>query len=101
MAGLRFQQSPVNGSGSLLTHFPGMAERKRGPGASFDVVGFAADGYVGAGGDLEVIIALGRFQHVFTDGVVSVHEVPRLAVIRLPAKGHEAHRVPIVAGVAV
>lgn len=101
MAGLRFQQRPVNGSRSLLAHFPGMAECECGPGASFDVVGFAADGYVGAGGDLEIIIALGRFQHVLTDCVISMHEVPRLAVIRLPAKGHEAHRVPIVAGVAV
>lgn len=78
-----------------------MAECERGPGASFDVVGLVVDGDVGAGSELEVIIAFRGFQHVFADCVVSVHEIPRLAVIRLPAKSHEAHRVTIVAGVTV
>lgn len=85
MAGLGFQQSSIDGSGSLLAHFPCMAECERGPGASLDVVGLTADGDVGTGGDLEVIIALGGFQHMFADGVVSMHEVPRLAMIRLSA----------------
>lgn len=78
-----------------------MAECKGGPGASFDVVGLTADGDIGARGDLEVIIALGGFQHMFADSVISMHEVPRLAVIGLPAQGHEAHRVTVVASVAV
>lgn len=101
MAGLGFQQSSVNGSRSLLAHLPGMTECECGPGASFDVVGFIVNGDVGTRGDLEVIIALGGFQHVFANCVVSMHEVPRLAVIWLPAKCHESHRVTIAACITV
>jgi len=101
MAGLGFQQGFVDGGRGLLAHFPGMAERQRGPGAPLNVVGVVVDGDIGARGDLEVVIALGGFQHVLADGVVSVHEIFRLAVVRLPAQRHEAHRVAVAAGIAV
>lgn len=101
MAGLGLQQGFVNGGGCLLAHFPGMAKSECGPGAPFDVVGLIVDGDAGAGGDLQVVIALGGFQHVLTDGVISVHEVPRLAVVWLPTQGHEAHGVAVIAGVTV
>lgn len=78
-----------------------MAECQRGPGAPLNVVGVVVDGDIGARGDLEVIIALGGFQHVLADGVVSMHEILRLAVVRLPAQCHEAHGVAIAAGVTV
>lgn len=78
-----------------------MAECQRGPGAPFNVVGVIVNGDVGARGDLEVVIALGGFQHVLADGVVSMHEVLWLAVIRLPAQCHETHRVAVAAGVTV
>lgn len=101
MAGLGFQQCFVDRGGGLLAHFPGMAECQRGPGASLNVVGVIVDGDIGARGDLEVIIALGGFQHVLADGIVSVHEILWLAVVRLPAQCHEAHWVAVAAGIAV
>lgn len=101
VAGLGFEQGFVDGGGGLLAHLPGMAERQRGPGAPLDVVGVVVDGDIGARGDLEVVIALGGFQHVLADGVVGVHEVLWLAVVGLPAQRHQPHGVAVAAGVAV
>lgn len=101
VTGLGFEQGFVDGGGGLLAHLPGMAERQRGPGAPLDVVGVVVDGDIGARGDLEVVIALGGFQHVLADGVVGMHEVLWLAVVGLPAQRHQPHGVAVTAGVAV